>query len=239
MKITSLFGFFLWLLAILPAGAEDFATEEKTLLKKITLSPNSWEIRDELGDFYLRNGRPERAIQAYQAAASLNPSDVYARYQIGICHELSGNFKQARRTYEEALKWGTRELHFRLGICYLNLGEPKKAISYFEKVKALQDSGGVHYALARCRASLGAFGQAVRELRKAREMDPGFTTGKEYFASLDALLDTEARWEKRQQAKRLMWLGAAGGASLCGSLLVAMLRRKGLRLFRRAEEEEF
>ena len=94
----------------------------------------------------------QAAINRFNFAIARYPRLPQACYQLGLCHLLSGNYKDARRSLETAItyspyNYGALTL---LGEVLLETGQGEQAETIFKKVLAQNpDSGPAHFGLAR------------------------------------------------------------------------------------------
>lgn len=122
----------------------DAANIYEDLLKREDLSSRETYIAWKgLGFASLRGGEFERAVQAFQAAAELEPESPDSREHLGCVEYARGNFREAERLFAEAAK-----MHEELS------GPPPRLV--------------VNLALARCR--LGYFADADADLAGAEEV---------------------------------------------------------------------
>lgn len=66
-------------LAMMQAYSEDLPSADTTLSGFVALAPNNAGLQSSLGNVYMMRGWPERALQRFQIAATLDPRDVTAR----------------------------------------------------------------------------------------------------------------------------------------------------------------
>lgn len=66
-------------LAMMQAYSEDLPTAEATLSGFVGMAPNNAGLQSSLGNVYMMRGWPERALQRFRIAATLDPRDVTAR----------------------------------------------------------------------------------------------------------------------------------------------------------------
>lgn len=64
------------------------------------LGENTYLIRNELGDFYLREQNFPEAIRQYKQVLAIDPWDVETTYGLGTIYEWSGDWKQAMNNYQ-------------------------------------------------------------------------------------------------------------------------------------------
>lgn len=88
-----------------------------------------------LGIFYLNNGQPEEALEHLNKSNSLDPNNTLTLIGLGLAHSMQGNFKEAERYYQQALKIDPTlaEAHNYLGSVYQEMGMLDKAEQEFLK----------------------------------------------------------------------------------------------------------
>jgi len=64
------------------------------------LGENTYLIRNELGDFYLKEQDFPEAIRQYKQVLAIDPWDVETIYDLGTIYEWSGDWKQAMNNFE-------------------------------------------------------------------------------------------------------------------------------------------
>lgn len=111
--------------------------------RAITLDPQLAEGHLALGNAYLRQGRYPDALEAYQRAASLNPSDWRAASNSAVVYSYQGRLVDALRWTRRAITMDPRSPL--IGLAYQNLvgyytdlGLPDRAAEALERARALQ-----------------------------------------------------------------------------------------------------
>ncbi|NEP88705.1 MAG: tetratricopeptide repeat protein [Okeania sp. SIO2C2] len=56
----------------------------------------------KIGNEYLRQGKLDKAIQAYQASIQLNPNFHWAYYKLGDALKRKGQIQEAEQVYQKA-----------------------------------------------------------------------------------------------------------------------------------------
>lgn len=74
--------------------------ENRLVRSMYRLGENTYLIRNELGDFYLREKNFPEAIRQYKQALAIDPWDVETIYDLGTIYEWSGDWKQAMNNYQ-------------------------------------------------------------------------------------------------------------------------------------------
>jgi tetratricopeptide (TPR) repeat protein len=64
------------------------------------LGENTYLIRNELGDFYLRERNFPAAIRQYKQVLAIDPWDIETIYDLGTIYEWSGDWKRAMSNYQ-------------------------------------------------------------------------------------------------------------------------------------------
>jgi tetratricopeptide (TPR) repeat protein len=89
--------------------SEDIQDHQKTSLRlyhnrlvrsMYRLGENTYLIRNELGDFYLKEQAFPEAIRQYKQVLAIDPWDVETIYDLGTIYEWSGDWKQAMNNYQ-------------------------------------------------------------------------------------------------------------------------------------------
>lgn len=102
-------------------------------------------IRGYIGDI----GRTHRSRVAFRQnleAATLNPADASAHYNLGLIHQQRGDLDPARERYERAIQIDDNEIdaHYQLGRIARQQGRLADAIKNFEQVVARDPSHAQH-----------------------------------------------------------------------------------------------
>jgi tetratricopeptide (TPR) repeat protein len=74
--------------------------ENRLVRSMYRLGENTYLIRNELGDFYLREQNFPEAIRQYKQVLAIDPWDVETIYDLGTIYEWSGDWKQAMNNYQ-------------------------------------------------------------------------------------------------------------------------------------------
>ncbi len=113
-------------------GRKDEARAEHTLA--IRLAPKSGRVHYEQAMFLFREGKMDEAIPEFQAALTHNPNHPEAHYHLGRTLFLRGDLQGAKIQYLEAGRLDPKApVHNELGVVYMRLGQPAKAIEQFEE----------------------------------------------------------------------------------------------------------
>jgi tetratricopeptide (TPR) repeat protein len=122
----------------------------------------------------------ERARTAFRRgleAATLNPADASAHYNLGLLHLQRGELEEARRRFERAIEIDPDEIdaHYQLGRIARKQNRLAEAVAHFEQVVA-RDPEHAQYEVWR---EAGATYLAAGQFADAREMLAHFLQHRE------------------------------------------------------------
>ena len=82
------------------------------------------------------NQRARAAFKQNLEAATVNPRDSSAHYNLGLIHQQRGEFGEARERFQRAIEIDPDELdaHYQLGRIAREQNRPAEAIGHFEQV---------------------------------------------------------------------------------------------------------
>ena len=136
--------------------------EYRTAMSIGNWSQSSW-LREYLAEALAMNGETEAAIEEYEMAISLKPSDAYGAWtEIGFIWLKRGDLDKATRALQNALQ--NRPIYMKanygLGLVLFEEGKYAEAVHFMQE--SLPESPddeqlGVHYFLGRAKAALGQY----------------------------------------------------------------------------------
>jgi tetratricopeptide (TPR) repeat protein len=141
----------------------------------ISLEPSFARPHLNLGATYAQMGRMEDAERQLRAAVVLTPLDFEAHNLLGkLCFD-SGRLREAEEQFRQSLDVEPNVAAYDyLGDIYLRAGARGQAKLAFEAALVLNASDShAHFNLGLIYAAAGQNAEALRELRKALEADPG------------------------------------------------------------------
>ncbi|HEX5085460.1 MAG TPA: tetratricopeptide repeat protein [Blastocatellia bacterium] len=96
-------------------------------------------LRDKI-DEYIGATRSRQAFKQNLEAATLNPADASAHYQLGLIYQKRGEQEAARASFQRAVEIDPREVdaHYQLGRIASHQGRLDEAIRHFEEVVRLE-----------------------------------------------------------------------------------------------------
>ncbi len=136
-------------------------------------------LRGYLGEL-TRGQRARASFQQNLKAATLNPADASAHYNLGLIHQGRGELDEARSRFQRAIEIDPEELdaHFQLGRIARAEGRLPDAIKHFEQVVARDRTHAQHEIWREIGATYIAAGQysdgrdALETFLDQRQSDP-------------------------------------------------------------------
>jgi tetratricopeptide (TPR) repeat protein len=172
------------------ADKKDYAGAIAKYEEAMKLKPELHALYGEIGNLYIAQGQPDKALEAYKKLLEKDPTNVDARLAaVGIILEKK-NVEDAKKMMESLdLKTVTNaNALYNVGVGFYNSQEVQEAIKYWEKAVALDPK------LADAYLQLGFAYMSVKDNNKAREMfqkvielDPNSESAKMAKETLDTL----------------------------------------------------
>ncbi len=173
--------------ALFQAGRYEEA--ELLLLEIVKQTPLYANIYNMLGFIYSQQNSPDKAVELFRQALSINPGYTEARLNLAITLADMGSYSEAIREYglaKEGEQAKARTLpthaqarlanaHAELAKAYQELGLYPEAVQEYEKALALAPHfADLHCNLARCYMEAGDGDQAQTALARALELNPAY-----------------------------------------------------------------
>ena len=137
-------------------------------------SPNEGKWPYLIGTVYEENKQYEKAVESYREANHKDASDaVY--YRISLCQSKMGNYEQALLSINQALNMDSTDLDYMVhkSEIYYDMGNPKDAISEWDKVLALQpEYAGGYYQRGWYKYQMRDYENAVEDFSMCIALDP-------------------------------------------------------------------
>jgi tetratricopeptide (TPR) repeat protein len=127
-----------------------------------------------------RNQRARASFKQNLEAATLNPADASAHYNLGLIHQQRNELDSARQRFARAVEIDPEEIdaHYQLGRIARALGKLPEAITHFEQVITRDPAHAQHEIWREVGATYLAAGQfedareALQRFLDRRELDP-------------------------------------------------------------------
>lgn len=155
--------------------------------------PNSGRSHHNLGNAYLHQGKPDKAIEEYKIALRLRPDLVAVRNSLGYAYYLQGRFDEAISEYMTVLRFepDNVDAHNNLGNLYdLQVRQEEAAIEYMTALKLNPYDAAVHNNLGLIFYKQGQLKEAENEYMTALKLNPDFSDAHN---NLGNLYDTKGR----------------------------------------------
>ena len=149
-------------------------TEIENLQKLLQKDASNFQARRELAILLAENGFNEEALSNLKFLEKYFPEDAELHYNIGILHEKTHNFEQARTSYESAIAISPQEdFYYNLGEVLIELKEWDLAINAFKTVlKSDTNDGNCYFNLGLCYYKKDEINLATDYFQKAVILNP-------------------------------------------------------------------
>ena len=133
-----------------------YQNDETLWRTTLARNPNSSLVHNNLGNFFLQNGRGDEAAEQFRKALEIEPRYALAHNNLGAALYQLGRVDEAVTHYQKALEIEPRyaQAHNNLGIALFQKGQVDAAIAHFQKALAIQPNNAEIY---------NNFGNALRE----------------------------------------------------------------------------
>jgi len=134
-------------------------------------------------EFY-RNDEDEKALEAFQQAAKLDPELAEAHFRLGLTYDALGQEQEAEVAYKKAVETYKKflsaddnekdaEAHYNLGQTYAGLHLYSEAVrEYRQATKYKPDDAAIYYDLGLALMRLAQYDEASAAFSKSLELDP-------------------------------------------------------------------
>jgi tetratricopeptide (TPR) repeat protein len=195
--------------------AGDYDDAERLCLEVVERTPLYANIYNMLGFIYSQRNSPERAIELFRRALSINPNYTEAQLNLAITLADIGAYGPALREFglararegdppaalNSVVRSKLANAHADLGKIYFDLGMLGEAVAEYQKALTLGPTyADVHNRLAVCYREQGEHEKALQAFARALEINPRYV---EAYVNLGILLyrmgqedRAIAAWEK-------------------------------------------
>ena len=157
------------------------------LRRAVAWDPNSPPFHSELAGLLSAMGRPQEAADALQAAVRQIPGDGNLHYHLGLALAELNQPGAARAELETAVRLNPRHARawYNLGLAQNQGGQPESALESLTQAEGLQqDDPEIPYARATILMRLRRNAEAMRSIRRALELAPGYPEARELERAL-------------------------------------------------------
>lgn len=150
---------------------DDFSLWSDTVRKM----PNNSDAHYGLGTAHAGRGEFDKAVQEFQTAVRLNPSDLRTRLNLGTAYRDQGKFGEAIQEFNTILMISPEEpdVHYQLANAYNKQGRLDEAIHEYSiaiKLNPIEPEFYIRLGLAYSKQ--GRFDEAIQEFEAALKLDP-------------------------------------------------------------------
>ncbi len=161
---------------------EQFGKAIYNLDKALELNPRHLGRAIELGQLLIKRNQVEKAITVFDRTINASGDPISAKEDISDLCIQNGIWEYSKGLLDSIIKQDTTryDIMFKLGLVNEKLGQPKKALGYFDKVrKKTKDNAEIMLHLARNYLAVGEEKKAKEELRSLLKADPDCQEAKE------------------------------------------------------------
>ncbi|MDR1166295.1 MAG: tetratricopeptide repeat protein [Deltaproteobacteria bacterium] len=159
----------------------DFARALVSLGEAEKLAPNNADVKHYIGRTYYLLKNPEKALEYYRVALTLDPAKTDVHNNLGIVYLEAKEFELARAEFAYCvadLTYGNaNKARYNLGLLEETMGRPELAIPYYQDIIGSTDlstSPDAYFRLAYIAYQRGDNRQAVDYLTVAVRQSPEF-----------------------------------------------------------------
>jgi tetratricopeptide (TPR) repeat protein len=149
--------------------------EEAIARHDVTRDPRDFPAQYNLGAMLQARGETQKALEHYQAAAALRPTDAIANNALGGALLSLGQAGEAISPLLLAIKGKANYFaaNYNLGNAYASLGQFDQALLYFQEAARLKPDDSMAEAnLGAALAEIGRLDQSKTHLERALKLDP-------------------------------------------------------------------
>jgi TolA-binding protein len=156
-----------------------YAEAAHAFQQAVNLAPTSAyapQAAEFLANAYLKQGRSDKAAEAYKTGIRLDPTSDTFHVKLGNLHYAEGQYGEARQAYANAVRLNpSAGNHFSLGQAYLSLEDYTRAANEFSVVQRLEPgAAGGYYGEGQALSKMARYDEAIASFTQALARDPGF-----------------------------------------------------------------
>jgi tetratricopeptide (TPR) repeat protein len=158
-------------------GLKSFKDAIHTWEEYLSFGENEYDISvlTRLGDTYKKIGMTDKALEQYNKAISIDPSNPYALSGIGLLYFQLGNYQKSLSYWHTLLKIEEDDIKVltNIGNCYRKLSKYNDALKYFYRAMNIEENNFYAlYGIADCYRGLKDYRKACEYWKKLLRLDP-------------------------------------------------------------------
>ena len=190
----------------------------------------------ERGLSYLKTGKPSQAVAALKQAVFLNPEDAMAYSKLGVAYSALGQYREALAVFDLAIRIKPEamnsEAYYRMAEAYTGTGKSSEALKSFKQAlyikraellegdaassKQFPTLADLQFGLGLAYYNMESFSDAIRELKKATELDP--SSADAHYGLAMAYIAKGDRGNAQKEERLLRPLDAAKADNIAAAL---------------------
>ena len=149
----------------------------KSLQRAAELAPENVPLISFVGEHFFRIGKTKVAQAYFSRAFEFEPGDIRVALLLGLTCADVGDTERAKELLHKATRrrGSSFAAHYGLGRLFVAEEDWQKAVREFKRALASKPSPEAHYALGCLYYQMVRDSLAIRHLRKATEMDAGYS----------------------------------------------------------------
>ncbi len=148
-------------------------------------------------------GSLDKAVEASRNAQAIAPDALSTHRARGVVLELTGNYADAAREFEQAVAINNNiaDLHLALGRNYRYLEQFDKAVEEFNRANALNPGDSLpNFYISRTYAAIGEYAKAIQFAEQSLKVDP---TDPYMYGNLGTMYYKNLQYEEAIEALRV------------------------------------
>ena len=154
----------------------------------LDVNPKTYTVYNNLGFYFLRNKKYNKAIEYFKSAIKGNRNNILAHYNLGVAFDNINNFEKAIKSYENVLLMDPNHINSlnNLGVIYFNKKMYINSLHYFKKLIELKPYNTAYYynILSTIYLRLGKKKEAIICLKKAVQLEPNVLSYRSMLRTL-------------------------------------------------------
>jgi tetratricopeptide (TPR) repeat protein len=159
----------------------DFTDADKWLTRALEWNPQDAEAWYHLGRTKYNLNRFEEGVHAFKECLKLDPGNIKAEDNLGLCYEGLSKTDDAIAAYRQAIAWQEQSSHAEpfagpkldLGSLLLDQNQPQQALPYLQQAAEISPrESRIHEKLGKTYTDLNQLAEAQQEFEKAVALSP-------------------------------------------------------------------